>query len=292
MFMKSLQTAGNPRRSTTSLVTHIFISLTWFEPCHSIQVNHLSTALLSLLMLPHLLKTTKSSSITPRLVIVSSEVHYLTNISKIERDSPDILEKLSDKEYCTPSFVHPSAHSLLTCLFLSRRVMSSRYFVSKLLNIFFTRALNAHLPLTGSLIVNAVNPGYCLTNFGRSPNRPLTQRVMGWILDKTVAHTSEEGSRQLVYAAVGGKTDEKNMRGAYISGSRVDEVSDFVLSAEGTKVQDRIWVCVLTSCFLVRVNRAVTSVGGDNWDFVTSFTQSAEHFSGAPSRQQHRCVVT
>jgi hypothetical protein len=65
---------------------------------------------------------------------------------------------------------------------------------------------------------------------------------VGWILDRTIASTSEEGSRQLVYAAVGEKADEKKMRGAFISWGRVEEVSDFVLSEEGTKVQDRIWV--------------------------------------------------
>jgi len=103
-----------------------------------------------------------------------------------------------------------------------------------------------------------VNPGYCLTSLGRSPDRPITQGVIGWILDKTVAHTSEEGSRQLVYAAVGGKTDEKNMRGAYISGSRVEEVSDFVLSEEGTNVQDRIWA--ETTEILLRVSPKVQNI--------------------------------
>jgi hypothetical protein len=74
----------------------------------SIQVNHLSTALVSFLLLPHLLRTAKASSTTPRLVIVSSDVHYLTQIPKREQDSPKILEKLNDREYCTPSCVLPA----------------------------------------------------------------------------------------------------------------------------------------------------------------------------------------
>src|SRR6267378_2532617 len=99
--------------------------------------------------------------------------------------------------------------------------MGSRYLVSKLLNVFFTRGFNTHLPLTASVIVNTANPGYCLTNLGRSPTRSFGQKIVGWILDKTIASTSEEGSRQLVYAAVGGKADEKKMRGAFISWGRV-----------------------------------------------------------------------
>jgi len=189
----------------------------------SIQVNHLSTALVSFLLLPHLLRTAKAASTTTRLVIVSSDAHYLAQISKREQDSPKILEKLNGREYCTPS------------------VMRSRYLVSKLLNVFFTRGFNAHLPSTALVIVNTANPGYCLTNLSRSPTRPFWRTVMGWILDRTIASTSEEGSRQLVYAAVGEKADEKKMRGAFISWGRVEEVSDFVLSEEGTKVQDRIW---------------------------------------------------
>jgi len=188
-----------------------------------LQVNHLSTALMSILLFPHLLRTAKDASTAPRLVIVSSEVHYLVNISKELQDCPNILEKLNDKELCTPF------------------VMQMRYFVTKLLNVFFTRGFNARLPSTTPIIVNAVNPGYCLTNLGRSPTRPIIQKILSWLMDHTVAFTAEEGSREVVYAAVGGAEDENEMRGAFISWGRIEEVSDFVLSAEGAKVQDRIW---------------------------------------------------
>jgi retinol dehydrogenase-12 len=74
-----------------------------FEPVvwYSIQVNHLSTALLALLLLPSQITTTASGP-TPRLVILSSDAHYL--VGPVEDSSdPKILEKLSDESYATPA---------------------------------------------------------------------------------------------------------------------------------------------------------------------------------------------
>lgn len=120
--------------------------------------------------------------------------------------------------------------------------MRGRYALSKLLNVLFVRALNARISLTAPLIAVAVNPGYCTTELRRSFAFPLN--AIDWVTEKVLAFTSEEGSRQLVYAAVGerGNGAETEFRGSYISSSRVRETSDFVLSEEGAKVQDRIWV--------------------------------------------------
>jgi retinol dehydrogenase-12 len=67
-----------------------------------IQVNHLSAVLLTILFLPCLLKAASSgSSPNPRVVIVSSGAHYWAKFSETEVGSDKILEKLSDKTYCT-----------------------------------------------------------------------------------------------------------------------------------------------------------------------------------------------
>jgi len=92
----------------------------------SIQVNHLSTALVSFLLLPHLLRTAKAASTTPRLVIVSSDAHYLAQISKREQDSPKILEKLNGREYCTPSCVLPALIIPIQFLLLTHHVTPQR----------------------------------------------------------------------------------------------------------------------------------------------------------------------
>lgn len=114
--------------------------------------------------------------------------------------------------------------------------------MTKLLNVFFTRALNACVSSSAPLIVDTTNPGLCHSELRRDLPQP--QRAIFGLVTKMLAFTTEEGSRQLVYAAVGGKEDPSKMRGAFISMGNVQEVSDFVLSADGGKVQERIWVSV------------------------------------------------
>jgi hypothetical protein len=56
----------------------------------------------TILLLPCLLKAASSgTSANPRVVIVSSDVHYWTKFSKTEVESDKILQKLSDKDHCT-----------------------------------------------------------------------------------------------------------------------------------------------------------------------------------------------
>jgi retinol dehydrogenase-12 len=66
-----------------------------------LQVNHLSTALVSLLLLPIMIKTAKIHGTSPRLELVSSEMHYIANIAPTLLSAPAILEKMSSKEHCT-----------------------------------------------------------------------------------------------------------------------------------------------------------------------------------------------
>ena len=67
-----------------------------------IQVNHLSGMLLTILLLPCLLKAVSSgTSPNPRVVVVSSEVHYWAKFTKAEVESDKILQKISDKDHCT-----------------------------------------------------------------------------------------------------------------------------------------------------------------------------------------------
>jgi len=115
------------------------------------------------------------------------------------------------------------------------------------MGVFFTRALNMHLSPSTPLIVDAVNPGYCYSNLRRSFSLPM--KIFDWVMERLLAFTTEEGGRQVVYAAIGGQDDdETRMRGAYISLSQVREPSEFVLSEEGARVQERIWVSANLIC--------------------------------------------
>ncbi|KAJ7762987.1 hypothetical protein B0H16DRAFT_504467 [Mycena metata] len=187
----------------------------------ALQISCLSTPLVALALLPAMLKTAREHATQPRLVVVSSEMHYFTRIPKKVLEDPEILKTLGSKEYCTPA------------------VMATRYHCTKLLNILFVRALTARLPSDSPLIVTTVNPGFCHSDLLRG----LSGIV--WLLEYLFGlffyFSTEVGSRQYVFAALAPMGDAEELRGAYISGSKIVEPSDFVMSEEGKKTQDRIW---------------------------------------------------
>ncbi|KAI0093262.1 hypothetical protein BDY19DRAFT_418080 [Irpex rosettiformis] len=196
----------------------------WEEMVH---VNHLSTSLLALLLLPNLVKAAEQHSSTSRLVIVGSETHFWTKFdTDLVNSDVGLLKKLSDKEYCTP------------------QVMSHRYFDSKLLNILFTRALSRHLSSSTPVATSVVNPGFCVSDLGR--NSSFAERILGTVMGFIMGRTPEQGSRQLVWAALGpdgkeGPHVKQNMNGAYVSIAEVREPSDFAISKEGWEAQEKLW---------------------------------------------------
>lgn len=71
----------------------------------SLQVNCLSAPLLALLLLPVMLRTAEQYSTLPRLVVVSSSVHYWSTIDKSVRENPGVLRTLGSAQYCTKKSV-------------------------------------------------------------------------------------------------------------------------------------------------------------------------------------------
>jgi retinol dehydrogenase 12 len=69
--------------------------------------------------------------------------------------------------------------------------------------------------------------------------------IMGLVL----ARTTEQGSRQLVWAAVGGAGRDFELRGAYVNKADIAEVSDYALSDDAAVAQRRIWV--RPHCFML-----------------------------------------
>ncbi|KAK0443704.1 uncharacterized protein EV420DRAFT_1023754 [Desarmillaria tabescens] len=191
----------------------------------TIHTNNLGPGLLAIRMIPKMLETARKHSVNPRLVIVASEVHYSTTIEKDVIASPRILAKLSDEGYCT------------------KEVMKHRYHDTKLFNVLFARALQLHVPSTPPITVNSLNPGFCFSNLLANSGVPLDSeegKAMLKMRDE-LAFTTEEGSRQLVYGAVGSLDDEAKLRGKYIHMSEVAEESDFVISEDGKIVQNKVW---------------------------------------------------
>ena len=108
-----------------------------------------------------------------------------------------------------------------------------------MLNIFFARGLNERLQ-DKSIIVNSVNPGYCYSSLRQTLSGVMAW--VDWVMERALARTSEEGSRQLIWACLGGKDNIDELRGAYVSGMHVQEPSDYVISEEGQHAQTKLWV--------------------------------------------------
>ena len=107
----------------------------------TITVNVVSTMLLALLLLPKLKATSNNFNRRPNLTIVSSGIHYQTDLP--ERSAPEgkIFETLAVKE---------------------KADMPQRYPVSKILEIFAVREIAAQHPAERfPVTINLVDPGLC-----------------------------------------------------------------------------------------------------------------------------------
>ncbi|KAI5998594.1 short-chain dehydrogenase [Pisolithus albus] len=183
------------------------------------QVNYLSMVLLSILMLPHLVKASSSES-PSRLVVVSSFGHHF-GVGKLRNAArwESVLETINDSKFCNSA---------------------DRYNVSKLLQVMFVRELAARLPSPTPVVACTVQPGFCRSNLFRDLDGNWYARslvsLMGALLS---ARTPEQGSRTLVHAAVG--DDPLAMHGRYLSSCQVTEEDDYIFTPEGKAFSGRLW---------------------------------------------------
>ena len=196
----------------------------------TITVNVISTFLLAFSLLPKLKETAAKFNIRPTLTITASEVHAAAAFE--ERKAPDgkIFETLSTK----PEKVSGT--------------LVERYNVSKLLEVLMIRAMAERKSATQvPVTINCVNPGLCHSEMGRE---------YGWslaILKFFLARSTELGSRNLVHAASFGPESH----GQYVSDCVVSQPSQYVLSQEGWKDQQRVWDELAEK--LERIQKGVTS---------------------------------
>lgn len=127
----------------------------------TITVNVVSTFLLALLILPKLQETARNFNLTPTLTIVSSEVHFVTSVSKTplvlvtspfltavqfpERKAPSIFGNLNDPKEAR---------------------MDDRYHVSKLLEVLACREVTREHPIDQMKV--ALNFVRIITDQGRT----------------------------------------------------------------------------------------------------------------------------
>ncbi len=186
----------------------------------TITVNVISTFLLALLLLPTLRKTGKEFSISPRLTIVTSEVHGWTQLP--ERKTANIFDTLNDEKTAN---------------------LPERYPASKLLEVFGVRELAPLITKSSpsgepDVILSMVNPGLCHSSLSRN-----AEGIRGWFLEflkLTLARSTEVGSRTLVHGVSVGR----EAHGKYLSDSRVADpegLGSLVKSEEGAEAQKKIW---------------------------------------------------
>ncbi|KAJ2933351.1 hypothetical protein H1R20_g3738, partial [Candolleomyces eurysporus] len=181
----------------------------------TLQVNDLSTSLLCLLLAPRIVETATKYGTRPRIVVVTSELHYWAHL-----DDTKVINA-------------PSPFQIL----------------NKLLK---------DTPVT----VSCVNPGLCKSDLRRSFSG--IRSIMINLLEKALARTAEEGSRQFVWAAVGGPDDVDLLKGAYVNIYEVEEPSDYVLGEEGKRRQDKLWADLIEELSKVdgRVKQIVQNFSG------------------------------
>jgi NAD(P)-dependent dehydrogenase (short-subunit alcohol dehydrogenase family) len=152
------------------------------------QVNHLSTALLSVLLLPVLQRTTQDRGCPSRLTFTSSEVHMWTPFK--EGMKPSIFDAVND----------PDKFELWRA-----------YANSKLLNVFWALELCRRVK-TDEVIINLLNPGSVNSGLHRDFNKAVQ------IFDKIVGRTPDEGARLLLDAAL---VQSASTHGKYLSENKV-----------------------------------------------------------------------
>lgn len=129
--------------------------------------------------------------------------------------------------------------------------------LSLVLNVLFVRALNDRLHRK-ALIVNAPNPGMCVSSLRRNLKFPVN--IITRIADRLIARTSEEGGRLFVLAAIGAEEKRDSLRGEYLSVGEPREPSDYVLGEAGRKMQDKLWVRFLNFPFQMKDPVLLTSI--------------------------------
>jgi len=178
-----------------------------------LQVNTLSSALLSLLLLP-LLESSTTPEHTARLTIISSTSHTL----------------VTDPKQCPPSNINYLASLNDKKTFNA----SAQYGLSKLLLIFFLRELSTKV-IRDKVIINNVCPDWIKTDLIRKAPWYMSPYV--WWLHRN-ANPIEKGAACYIDAVA---NVGKESHGLWYQRMKLTPYAPLVTSQEGEKLQKRIW---------------------------------------------------
>lgn len=180
----------------------------------TIQVNHISTALLALLLLP-VMKNKSTRDNPSRLVFVNSVVAHLCKFPN--RDQRPLLASFDDTQI-TP--------------FDPRE----RYGVSKLLSQLFIVKLSDQVK-SDNVTITMVDPGLTKgTNLSREVTGLL--RVALKLFQGIAARTVESGAATYVDALLG---HGKESHGCFLMNEEIAPLATFYYTPEGKKAMEQIW---------------------------------------------------
>lgn len=178
----------------------------------SITTNVVSPILHSLLLLPKLRETGAKFNTLPRLVFVTSFVHWMTQFP--EREEEKIFEALADEK---------------------KARMDDRYNLSKLLEMYAVQEIAEQITASskkGKVVVNHSNPGWVVTEVMREWTG---LKLFIFKIFRTIfARSTEVGSRTTVNAAEGGE----ETHGQFLDDCTIGERSPLLQDEE---VQKRVW---------------------------------------------------
>ncbi|KAK1758993.1 hypothetical protein QBC47DRAFT_336586 [Echria macrotheca] len=183
----------------------------------SITINVISHMMLALLLLPKLRETAVATGKPSTFTFTGSFTHWWADKPFVEKKNDNILASLNNKETAR---------------------MSERYYLSKLIQLLVSRELAEELtksPKPGKVIVSVLNPGFVATQIMRRSSKAF--KIYLAVLRKVMALTPEEGGRMLVLASEG----DEEMHGKYLNSGKISEPSDWVMSAEGKQIQEKLW---------------------------------------------------
>ena len=189
----------------------------------SLMVNVLATMLLAFRVLPKLKESAKRFNIQPRLVIVSSGTGLYPMLKgKLDDVEGNVFQTLSGPgmmgwRYKLLFLLNPTKVPFCTRA-QSLTIWADRYPLTKQMEIYAVRQLASLLPASKTgVIVNALNPGFCMTELSRHVGGLLWVRMR--LMKAFLARSAEAGSRTLLHAAVAGPESH----GCYMSNCAVAE---------------------------------------------------------------------
>ncbi|PHH81247.1 hypothetical protein CDD82_1186 [Ophiocordyceps australis] len=198
-----------------------------------VQVNYLSNALLTILLLPVLRAKKRAGKPATRIAWVNSETAAWAQFK--ERSGESILAEL-DK---------PGGFEYL-----------ERYCTSKLLCQLFVVELCRRVSASTAVVV-LVNPGFC---WGSRLHRDVGGVVGGVlaVVKRIIGRSPEEGARTLTDAVV---RHGDEVHGQYLGDCKLKPMAPLVYQAEGAKIAEALWAETMAELEFAHVEEVLAGVG-------------------------------